>query len=54
MGRDNGQEEVNYMFEKLRGHVGHDVVVVMYGGQNISIECEDCCEVLYSVDKYDI
>lgn len=42
---------MSYEFDKLREHVGHNVVVVMYGEENVSIECEDCSEVLYSVDE---
>lgn len=39
--------------EKLKPHVGHNVVCVGYGQDeivNISIECEDCNEVLFDVD----
>ena len=39
--------------EKLAPHVGHHVVCVGYGQDeivNISIECEDCNEVLYDLD----
>ena len=39
--------------EKLARHVGHHVVCVGYGQDeivNISIECEDCNEVLYDLD----
>jgi len=39
--------------EKLEPHVGHNVVCVGYGGENlvnISIECEDCGSVLFSLD----
>lgn len=40
--------------EKLKYHVGHKVVCVAYGEEdllvNISIECEDCNEVLFSID----
>lgn len=45
----------NPMFKKLNQHVGHAVEVVGYGvngqNQNISIECLDCNEVLYDVEK---
>ncbi len=40
--------------EKLENHVGHKVVCVAYGGDevvNISIECEDCGEVLFDIDR---
>lgn len=48
------KEEINYMFEFLYQHVGHDIHCVTYGEGNVTIECWDCNEVLYSVDKYDI
>ena len=38
---------------RLREHIGHNLRCVAYGSgsiQNISIECEDCCTVLYDVD----
>lgn len=39
--------------ETLKPHVGHEVVCVGYGGEllvNVAIECEDCCETLFSID----
>lgn len=39
--------------EKLKPHVGHAVICVGYGQDeivNISIECEDCNEVLFDID----
>lgn len=42
-------------FDILKAHIGHNVVVVGYGQDeiaNVSIECEDCNEVLYSIDKF--
>lgn len=39
--------------EKLKSHVGHAVVCIGYGQEeiiNISIECEDCGEVLFDID----
>lgn len=48
---------MNYMFERLRPHIGHRVVCVYYGDRDdpidICIECEDCCEVLVSAETYD-
>lgn len=42
----------SFMFDRLMAHVGHDIEVVTYGGDyNVSIECLDCYEVLYSVDN---
>ena len=43
-------------FDILKSHIGHKIVVVGYGQEeivNASIECEDCNEVLYSVEKYE-
>ncbi len=39
--------------EKMKPHVGHNVCCVAYGEDiaNISIECEDCNEVIYDMDK---
>ena len=42
--------------EKLEPHVGHEVTCVGYGRNqivNISIECEDCQMVLFSLDDLD-
>lgn len=37
--------------EKLKPHVGHEIVCVVYGeNANISIECIQCNEVLFSMD----
>ena len=48
---------MNYMYEKLKPHIGHNVVCVCYGDINdpedICIECEDCCEVLISSENFD-
>ena len=39
-------------FERLQSHVGHSVEVIAYGdNRNVSIECMDCCEVLYSLEN---
>ena len=45
-------------FEELKRHIGHKIVCVSYGGEkferepwNISIECEDCGEVLLDFDR---
>lgn len=49
---------MNYMFERLKPHIGHRVVCVYYGDKDnpadICIECEDCYEVLISAETYDI
>lgn len=48
----------NYMFDKLKPHIGHNIVCVYYGDKDnpadICIECEDCCEVLVSAETYDL
>ena len=44
----------NYMFEKLKPHIGHNIVCVQYsdniGIADICIECTDCNEVLISAE----
>ena len=53
---------VNFMFEKLRPHIGHNVVCVEYKPRyadeaddpaDICIECEDCNRVLVSAEDFD-
>jgi hypothetical protein len=43
------------MYDKLKGHLGHKVVVAWYGEKadpdNIAIECETCHEILADWDK---
>lgn len=47
--------DFSYDNDNLNRHVGDKAVLAVYGGengaQNISIECVDCNEVLYSVDR---
>lgn len=41
-------------FEQLKQHIGHKIVCVGYGREeivNVAIECEDCNEVLFDFDK---
>jgi hypothetical protein len=40
-------------FKELKRHLGHNIVCVSYGTPivNVSIECEDCNEVLLDYDK---
>lgn len=44
-----------YDNDKLRLHTGHEVTLAVYGGENgaenVSIECLDCNEVLYSANR---
>lgn len=42
-------------FDELKKHIGHDIACVGYGKKeiiNVSIECEDCNEVLFDFEKY--
>ena len=47
--------DFRYDNDNLNHHVGDKVVLAVYGGengvQNISVECVDCNEVIYSVDR---
>ena len=47
----------NYMFEKLKSHIGHQICCVAYGDienpSDVCIECEDCGEVLVSAEDFD-
>lgn len=47
----------DYMYERLRPHIGHNLVCVYYGDKDdpadICIECEDCCEVLISAETFE-
>lgn len=45
----------NEMYTKIKNHIGHDIKCVKYGGdQNVTIECHDCNEVLYSEDRLEL
>jgi hypothetical protein len=47
----------NYMYKRLKPHLGHTIVCVYYGDMDnpadICIECDDCNEVLISAEDYD-
>ena len=47
--------DFSYDNDRLQNHVGHNIVLTQYGAEqgivNVSVECEDCNEVLYSVDR---
>ena len=47
---------MNYMFKKLKSHIGHNIACIAYGDINdphdICIECEDCNEVLVSAEDF--
>lgn len=38
-------------FDFLKKHLGHEVKIVEYGKNNVTVECWDCNEVLMSVDR---
>ena len=48
--QDNQSEINTFEFERFKTHIGHKIKVVVYGKKNVTIECVDCYEVLYSVD----
>lgn len=37
--------------EEAKNHLGHDLTIVKYGEQNISVECETCSQVLQDWDS---
>lgn len=47
----------NWMYERLKPHIGHKIVCSYYGERvnpaDICIECETCWEVLISSETYD-
>lgn len=52
---------MNYMYEKLKPHIGHEIVCVEYkhpytnewnDPADICIECETCGEVIISAEDY--
>ena len=44
-----------FEFEHFKAHAGHEIELVLYdGNRNVSVECLDCCQVLYSVDNPEI
>lgn len=46
------REGAIFNFKRLWAHIGHYVEVVSYDGdRNVSVECVDCNEALYSVDN---
>ena len=49
---------MNWLWEQLKPHIGHQIVCVAYGSPSdpadICIECEDCCCVLISAETFDI
>ena len=51
------REYMGYMYDKLKDHIGHNIVCVAYGDienpVDICIECEDCGCVLVSAEDFD-
>lgn len=45
---------MNILQDRLRSHLGHHIEIAMYGEENLSLECVDCCEVIVDSDVYDI
>lgn len=43
----------NVLKEKLAQHLGHKVSIVKYG-DCLTLECEDCNEVIFDSDVYDL
>jgi hypothetical protein len=38
-------------FQELSYHYGHEIVVALYGQDNVTLECNDCHEVLLDFDE---
>lgn len=47
----------NWMYEKLKPHIGHKIVCVCYGDTydpvDVCIECEDCFQVMISAEDFE-
>jgi len=39
----------DWLKNRLRPHMGHEIVAVIYGGEYPALECETCCETLLGV-----
>jgi hypothetical protein len=37
-------------YRKAIPHVGHHIAIVVYGNENIAVECNDCHEVVVDTD----
>ena len=37
-------------YRKALPHVGHNIAIVVYGEENVAVECEDCHEVVVDAD----
>jgi len=41
-----------HTYSDLARHVGHEIACVHYAdGENVGLECEECCEVLLDFDR---
>lgn len=38
-------------FQELYYHYGHEITVAMYGQDNVTLECNDCNEILLDFDE---
>ena len=38
-------------YADLRSHVGHRIECVVYGDENVAVECITCCEVLLDYEE---
>ena len=59
MGTNERENRYNtLLWNKLKKHRGHHVSIVSYGGwddqKNISLECEDCNEIILDAELYTI
>lgn len=59
MGTNERENRYNtLLWNKLKKHRGHHVSIVSYGGwddpKNISLECEDCNEIILGAELYTI
>jgi hypothetical protein len=42
-------EDFNIDAAKVAEHVGHKIIIAVYGGQELTIECNTCYEVIATV-----
>ena len=45
------EKRLNINLNDLFKHLGHTLVFTSYGEVNYSLECEDCHEVIWDIDK---
>ena len=39
------------LYDGISEHIGHDLEIVSYAGENVAIECTTCYTVLIDVDE---